>query len=359
MGRAGPAERTILAADEAVVMRQAGTSPPLFAVRHAQGVWLEDTSGRRYIDLHGNNCHHIGHRHPRVLAALTDQLERVAFVPRGLTAEPVARLGEALLQIWPGAAGRVFLVPGGSSAVELALLLARAHTGRWKTISFHDSYHGRSAGALSLSGRRRARVPRLGPLVPGCLHVPPFYPLPGEPRGPDGVEAAARRSLSAVSTVLREEGEIAAIIAETVRNGPFVPPDWYWPEIRRLCDAHEVLLVSDEIPTGLGKTGRMFNTEHFGVRPDMTVLGKALGGAVVPLAAVIASEQLDTTGDLALGYFTHERSPLLARVGLEVLKVIHDDGLVHRSEEQGRETLEWCGASCTGILRCSACEASA
>ena len=338
--RSGAAERAVLEADESVIMRQSGTSPPTMAVRWAEGVFIEDVSGRRYIDLHGNNCHHLGHRHPRILTALRSQLETVTFVPRGLTAEPVVRLGEALLRHWPGGDGRVFLVPGGSEAVELALLLARAHTGREKTISFYDSYHGRSAGALSLSGSRRGRSPRLGALLPGCLHVLPFYPLAGEPVGREGQERAAQRSLAAIDIAMREEGEIAAVIAETIRNGPFVPPPWYWPEVRRLCDSHGALLISDEIPTGLGKTGRLFNTEHFDVRPDMTILGKGLGGAVVPLAAVVASSALDTTGEMALGYYTHERNPLLARVGLEVLDIIRDDGLVARSAKLGASILD-------------------
>ena len=345
-GRSSPAERAILEADEAVIMRQSGTSPPTMAVRWAEGIHIEDASGRRYIDLHGNNCHHLGHRHPRILAALRDQLESVTFVPRGLTAEPVARLGRALLRRWPGGEGRVFLVPGGSEAIELAILLARAHTGRTKTISFHDSYHGRSVGALSISGSRRGRSARLGPLLPGCIHVPPFYPLVGDP--PDG-EAAATRSLAAIGTAMREEGEIAAVIAETVRNGAFLPPPWYWPEVRRLCDRHGTLLVSDEIPTGLGKTGYLFTTEHSGTRPDITVLGKALGGAIVPLAAVIASAALDTTAEMALGYYTHERSPLLARVGLAVLEIIQDDGLVARSAALGRSVLERVRALTAGL----------
>jgi 4-aminobutyrate aminotransferase len=172
-------------------------------------------------------------------------------------------------------------------------------------------------------------------LLPGALHVPPFYPLPDATGTAATFEGAAELSLNAISTALKHEGDIAALFAEPIRNGGLRPPDWYWPKVRALCDHHGVLLVADEIPTGLGKTGRWFATQHLELRPDITLVGKALGGAVVPVAAVIASEHLDTTGELNLGYFTYERSPVLARAALTVLDIIDHDQLVARSEALG------------------------
>jgi 4-aminobutyrate aminotransferase len=131
------------------------------------------------------------------------------------------------------------------------------------------------------------------------------------------------------------EPEIAALIGEPIRNGPYMPPEGYWSHVQRLCHRHGALLIFDDIPTGLGKTGRLFNCEHFKLVPDMTLLGKALGGAVVPLAAIIASSKLDTTADLNLGYFTHEKNALSAAAGLATLSVLVDNKLPERAESLG------------------------
>ena len=114
-----------------------------------------------------------------------------------------------------------------------------------------------------------------------------------------------------------------------------MPPDWYWPEVRKLCDEYGALLIFDEIPTGLGKTGKMFSSEHVGVRPDITVLGKALGGGVVPLGAVLLRSELDCSPELSLGHYTHEKNPFCARAALTTLRIIEDDGLVEHAAELG------------------------
>jgi 4-aminobutyrate aminotransferase len=324
-----------LRADVGSLLRQAGTNPPWLAIRSAKGAIVVDTAGKSYIDLFGNNCHHIGYAHPALLEALARQMQELPFVPRGFTNDQVVVAAERLSRLWPYGPCKITLVPGGSAAVEVALMLCRAHTGRYKTLSYYDAYHGRSAGALSLGGRPGDRSARLGPLLPGTLHVPPFYPIPNASGAAATFEGAAEFSLYAISTVLRHEGDIAALFAEPIRNGGLRPPKWYWPKVRALCDQYGVLLVADEIPTGLGKTGRWFATQHLELRPDITLVGKALGGAVVPVAAVIASEQLDTTADLNLGYFTYERSPVLARAASTVLDIIDRDQLVSRSETLG------------------------
>ncbi len=133
---------------------------------------------------------------------------------------------------------------------------------------------------------------------------------------------------------------VAALEAGPVRNGPFVPPPSYWPHVRELCDRHGTLLIFDEIPTGLGKTGVLFSGQHTGARSDVTVIGKALGGAAMPIAAVIVHQSLDTTGKLDLGYYTHERNPLCAAAGLATLDVIEEEALVTRAARIGARTLE-------------------
>ena len=177
------AAREWLDRDEAAYLRQSGSTPCITAIKRAEGVWIEDHAGKRYIDLHGNSVHHLGYGHPRLIEALTKQLHELPFTPRRFTDEPAVLLAETLLQHWPGGKGKVLLTTGGSSAIELAMKIARVATGRHKTISFYDSYHGSGFGALSVGGRERDRSPRLGPLLDGAMHVPPFYRRPSNTNG--------------------------------------------------------------------------------------------------------------------------------------------------------------------------------
>ncbi len=143
-----------------------------------------------------------------------------------------------------------------------------------------------------------------------------------------------------VRYVLEKEGDVAAVVAEPIRSNAYVPPPGFWAEVRAACDAHGALLVFDEVPNGLGKTGRFFAFEHFGAVPDIVVLGKALGGGILPLAAVIARRDLDVAGDLSVGHYTHEKNPLLARAGLTTLDILEQEGLVERASRLGAWALD-------------------
>ena len=332
------AARTWLDRDAAAYLRQSGSTPCITAIRRAEGAWLEDYAGKRYIDLHGNSVHHIGYGHPRLIAALTKQLQELPFTPRRFTDEPAVILAEMLTKHWPGGRGKVLLTTGGSDAIEVAMKIARVATGHYKTISFYDSYHGSGFGALSVGGRYNDRSPRLGPLLEGALHVPPYYRRGG---GDEPVDSRrwAEISLDAMRFTFEHERQFAAVIAEPIRSAPHIPPDWYWPEVRKLCDQHGALLIFDEIPTGLGKTGKFYSSEHVGARPDITVLGKALGGGVVPVAAVIARADLDCAPELALGHYTHEKNPFTARAALTTLEIIRDDNLTERAARLGERVL--------------------
>jgi 4-aminobutyrate aminotransferase len=332
----GAASRAWLERDASSFLRQAGSTPCITAIRRAEGVWIEDHEGKRYIDLHGNSVHHIGYGHPRLVEALTRQMKELPFTPRRFTDEPAVLLAEALGRKWPGGKAKVLLTTGGSDALEVALKIARVHTRRHKTVSFHDSYHGSGFGALSVGGRPNDRSPRLGPLLEGALHVPPFYRRPGTADG-EPVDAPhwAKASLDAMRQVFERERDIAAVVAEPIRATAHVPPDWYWPEVRDLCDRHGALLIFDEIPTGLGKTGRLFASEHVGAKPDITVLGKALGGGIVPIAAAVARADLDCASELALGHYTHEKNPVTARAALTTLAVIEEGNLAGRAAALG------------------------
>ncbi len=331
----GPEGRALLERDAAAFLHQDLSTPCLTTVAKAEGIWIEDHAGRRWMDFHGNSVHHIGYAHPRVIAAIKDQLDRLSFAPRRFTAEPAVALAEKLAAIAPGeGAKKVLFTTGGSDAIEVALKIARAATGRFKTLSFWDAFHGAGFGASSVGGEATFRSGPAGPLLPGAEHVAPFacYRCPYGHAGPEvcGIACAGM-----VEYALGREGDIAAVVAEPMRAVPYVAPPGFWTRVREACDRHGTLLIFDEIPTGLGKTGAMFASEHEGVAPDITVLGKALGGSVLPIAAVIADARLDVAGAWAIGHYTHEKNPVTARAALETIAVIEDEGLVERAAELG------------------------
>ena len=339
-----PAVRALVEADAHHFLHQALSSPCLSAVRRAQGLWLEDLAGRRYLDFHGNNVHHLGHGHPRLIAALKAQLDELPFAPRRFTNQPAVALARKLAAMAPGNLDKLVLAPGGSEAIEMALKLARAVTGRHKTISFWDSFHGAGFGAASVGGEALFRSGPVGPLLAGTEHVAPFacYRCPyGYPdrAGRPQLELCGMRCASFIRYVLEKEQDVAAVIAEPVRAVPYLPPPGFWAEVRQACDAYGALLIFDEIPSGLGKTGRMFVCEHFGVVPDILVLGKALGGGVLPVAALLTRPEFDVLRDHALGHYTHEKNPMLARAALTTLEIIEDEHLVENAARVGAYAL--------------------
>ncbi len=343
------AGRALLARDAAVFLHQSVSTPCLAPIARAEGLWIEDLAGRRYMDFHGNNVHHLGHGHPEVLAAVKRQLDELSFAPRRFaplrSVELAEQLSERFRQL-TGQSGRLLFTTGGSDAVEVALKLARAATGRFKTLSFWDSFHGAGFGASSLGGESLFRGGRLGPLLPGSEHVAPFgcyrcaYGHPVDAEGQPDVERCRLACAAMVRYVLEREGDVAAVVAEPARAVPYVPPPGYWQAVQEACRAHGTLLIFDEIPTGLGKTGRFFAAEHDGVKPDIVVLGKALGGGVLPLAACIARTDLNVAGEYALGHYTHEKNPVSAAAALATLAVIEREGLVGNAARVGALALE-------------------
>lgn len=336
--RIGAASRPLLDRDAGAFLHQSLSSPCVSTIARAEGIWIEDLDGRRYMDFHGNSVHHIGYGHPRLIAAIKAQLDDLSFAPRRFTNEPAVALAEKLAAIAPGDLGKVLFTTGGSDANEVALKLARAATGRFKTISFWDSFHGAGFGAASVGGEATFRSHIAGPLLAGAEHVAPFacYRCPYGHSGPD---VCALACANMVRFVLEREGDVAAVIAEPMRAVPYVPPPGFWAAVRQACNEYGALLIMDEIPTGLGKTGRMFAFEHDDVVPDIVTLGKALGGGILPIAAVIARRDLDVAGDFAIGHYTHEKNPVTARAALTTLEIIEDEGLVGKSAVLGKYAL--------------------
>ncbi len=338
--------RALLERDSRAFLHQSVSTPCLNGIRKAEGIWIEDMVGRRYMDFHGNNVHHVGYAHPRVLAAIRDQLDRLSFAPRRYACEPAVELAEKLAQLAPGRLLKVLFTTGGSDAVEVAIKLARAATGRFKTLSFWDAFHGAGLGASSVGGESLFRSGSIGPLLPGTEHVAPFgcyrcaFGHEVDQRGQPYLDRCKLACAAMVRYVLEREGDVAAIIAEPARAVPYLPPPGYWQAVRDACRAHGTLLIFDEIPTGLGKTGRWFSCQHDAVEPDILVLGKALGGGVLPIAAVIARAELDVGASYAFGHYTHEKNPVTSRAALETLRVIEDEGLVEQAARVGGKALE-------------------
>ncbi len=331
--------RDLLDRDARAFLHQSVSTPCLSAVRKAEGIFIEDMAGRRYMDFHGNNVHHIGYGHPRLKRAIAEQMDALPFAPRRFTCEPAVELAEKLGRITPGTLSKVLFTTGGSDAVEVAIKVARAATGRFKTLSFWDAFHGAGFGASSVGGEALFRGGPHGPLLPGAEHVPPFGSF-NCPYGGTSAQESGDACARMIAYVLAQEGDFAAFIAEPIRAVPYVPPAGFWQKVREACDRHGTLLIFDEIPTGLGKTGRMFSSEHDGVVPDIMVLGKGLGGGILPIAAAICRPELDVGGAWAFGHYTHEKNPVTARAALETIAIIEDENLVANTAAVGARALE-------------------
>lgn len=318
------ATRALLAEDSKYFLRQSLSTPCLNAIERCEGPYLIDVEGRRILDFHGNNVHQAGFANTFVIEAVKAQLDALSFCTRRYTNRAATDLAKKLTELAPGDLNKVLFAPGGAEAIGMAIKLARAATGRFKTISMWDAFHGASLDAISIGGEADFRRDA-GPLLPGAEHVPP--PDPGQCPFRCGRECSMQCA-DYIEYVLEKEGDVAAVIAETVRSTPYIPPKDYWKRVRAACDRHGALLILDEIPTCLGRTGWMFACEAYDVVPDMLVIGKGLGGGVMPLAALIAREHLDVAGDRAIGHYTHEKNPVACAAGLAAIRYIEEQGLL-------------------------------
>lgn len=330
------ATRALLEADAKYFLHQSLSTPCFNSLVACDGIWLEDAQGRRIMDFHGNNVHQVGYRHPRVIDAIKRQLDTLPFSPRRFTNAAAIDLARKLTDLAPEPLGKVLFAPGGALAIGMALKLARVATGRHKTLSLWDSFHGASLDAISIGGEAVFRKD-IGPLMPGAEHAPPCDP--SRCRFGCGGSCNARCA-EYIEYVLAKEEDIAAVIIETIRSTDVqVPPPEYYRIIRRACDRHGALLILDEVPIGLGRTGTMFAFEHYDVVPDMVVLGKGLGGGVFPMAALVARADLDVAAGRALGHYTHEKSSVGCAAALATLEVIEDEGLLEKSRALGAAAL--------------------
>ncbi len=330
--------RALLDEDARYFLKQSLSTPCLNTMGRCEGIYVEDLQGRRYMDFHGNNVHQVGFGNPHVLDAVKKQLDELPFCTRRYTNHVAVDLARKLVELAPGDLNKVLFCPGGTEAIGIALKLARMATGRHKTISMWDAFHGASLDAISIGGEAIFRQD-VGPLLPGTEHAPP----PDEYRCVFGCTQRGGCDMTCagyVEYMLEKEGDIAAVIAEPIRSTPYIPKPEYWQRIRKACDRHGALLIFDEIPHALGRTGRMFTFENFDVVPDMVVIGKGLGGGVVPMAALIVKGALDVAGERALGHYTHEKSPVGCAAALATIDYIETHHLAQHARQLGAYALE-------------------
>jgi 4-aminobutyrate aminotransferase-like enzyme len=333
----GPESRKWFEADQKYFLHQSLSSPVLNVLTRASGASIQDLDGRTYLDMHGNGVHNAGFNNPDIIEAVKAALdEGMTFCPRRYTNIPSVRLARKLAEITPDGLSRSLFCPGGSEAVEMALMLARLVTGHYKTISFWDSFHGAGFGSASVGGEEHF-TGRLGPMIPGAFRVefPNYYRNPWGFQHQEEVDAECLRQME---LILQREPEMAAIIGEPVSATPVIPSKQYWEGVKSLCEKYGALLIFDEIIEGFGRTGKLFACEHF-VTPDILVLGKSLGGGLVPFAGIVTRDEYNIGRDRSVGHYTHEKNALCAVAALAEIDYIENHGLCQHAAELGDYTI--------------------
>lgn len=327
-----PLTRQILKDDARYFLHQSMSSPCLDVLDYCKGSGMKTLSGRYLLDFHGNNVHQLGYGNDYVIEQITKQMNSLSFSPRRYTNQPAVELAKKLASLLPDDLNRSLFAPGGTSAIGMALKLARVVTGKHKVVSLWDSFHGASLDAISVGGEAVFKQ-HMGPMMPSVICIPP----PTTYRGIFGhTESEQLKYANYMEYVIEKEGDIGAFLAETIRNTDVqIPSMAYWQSVREICTKHGVLLILDEIPVALGRTGKMFAFENFGIEPDILCLGKGLGGGIIPFAAMIARDSYNVAGDVSLGHYTHEKSPLGSVAALATINYIENNNLLQKVADDG------------------------
>ncbi len=316
---------------------QSATSP--IPMTRAEGVYFWDADGKRYLDFSSQLMNlNIGHQHPKVVKAIQEQAGKLCYAHPSMATEPRGLLGKKIAEVAPGNLTKTFFCLGGAEANENAIKMARFFTGRDKILARYRSYHGATLGALALTGDYR-RLPA-EPTIPGVVHFldPYCYRCPfGWTR-----ETCHRECIQHVEEILGYEGpdRVAAIFMEGVTgtNGLIVPPDDYWPRVREICDKHGILLISDEVMSGWGRTGKWFAVDHWGVVPDMITTAKGITSGYVPLGAVIVTDRIAEHFEDRMLWcgLTYSGHPLACAAGVATLEVYEEDRLIENAARVGQ-----------------------
>jgi taurine--2-oxoglutarate transaminase len=313
-------------------------------VTRAKGIYFWDADGKRYLDFNSMlMCVNIGHGDQRIIDAIAEQGRQLPYVAPSMTSKPRAVLGKMLTEITPGDLNRFFFTLGGAEANENAIKIARAYTGKHKIFARYRSYHGATAGAMSLTGdpRRLAWEPNL---MTGVVHfLDPFrYRSTFHRLNPDISEDEFTQDyLNHLEEMIIYEGPetIAAIILETVTgtNGILIPPDGYLQGVRALCDKYQILFICDEVMSGFGRTGKWFAVDHWNVVPDIMTMAKGLTSAYLPLGAVAMREEIADYFDERVFYggLTYNSHPVSMAAAIATIKVMQEDKIVENADKMG------------------------
>jgi taurine--2-oxoglutarate transaminase len=318
--------------------KQGGLNP--INAERAEGSYIYDRDGKRYLDFSSQLMNvNIGHGHPKVKAAVLKQMDELSYVFPGAATEVRGKLGKKLAELAPGNLTKTFFTLGGAEAIENAIKLARAYTGRHKIVSLYRSYHGATYGAMSAGGDPR----KFGmdfQQVPNHIHVenPYFYRCPW---GTDSIEECGEKGAEAMERMIQFENpsSVAAIImeGENGSSGCIKYPPNYWKLVRAICDKYGILLIDDEVMSGFGRTGKMFAVEHHGVVPDMMCMAKGLTAGYLPLGGLIVTDAIaekynDAPLPLGLTYSGH---PVCLAAALATVEIYEEDNLVQKAAEMG------------------------
>jgi taurine---2-oxoglutarate transaminase len=308
-------------------------------ITRAQGVYFWDANEKRYLDFASQLVNtNVGHQHPKVVKAIQDQAAVLTFVSPGAATEPRGLLGKKLSEITSGDLKKTFFTLGGAEANENAIKIARQFTGRHKILARYRSYHGATHGAISLTGDYR-RLPA-EPGISGVVHFLDPYCY----RCPFGwtKDTCHRECISHVEEVIQHEGpdQIAAIILEGVTgtNGLIIPPDEYWPRMREICDKYGILLISDEVMSGWGRTGEWFAVDNWKVTPDIITTAKGITSGYVPLGAVIVRKHIADYFDshmLSAG-LTYNGHALACAAALATIEAYEEEKIFDNAKTVGK-----------------------
>ena len=307
-------------------------------VAGAEGRYFWDYEGKRYLDFASQLVNvSIGHGHPKVIAAIKEQAERLCTIGPPMATEPRSQLGRMLAEVTPGNLKMSFFTNGGAEANENAIKLARWYTGRHKVIARYRSYHGATAGAITLTGDPRRWHAEPG--IPGVVRMldPYTYRCPAGHPDPCPVCTGGPH----LEEILQYEGPhtVAAVILETVvgTNGVIVPPDGYLQSIRETCDRHGILLICDEVMAGFGRTGKWFACENWDVVPDILTMAKGINSGYVPLGAMTVSEPIGEwlRDKFLAGGLTYSGHPLACAAAVASIEAFREEGIVENAAEQG------------------------
>lgn len=321
----GPKSKAAMTRKEKYVTNGLRVALPI-ALARAEGPFVQDVDGNVYVDLGtGIGVHNAGHRPASVVKAAKDQLDRLTHICYMVsTYAPYTDLAERMAEICPPGLTKSIFLNSGSEAVENAIKVARAATGKPYIVSFKSAFHGRTLMGISLTAKDKPYKEGFGPFVREILHVDYAYPY----RDPDGRPPAdcARTRVEEIEAAITRpdvEGQVGALIAEPVQGegGMIVPPKEFFPLLRRLCDDHGIVLIDDEVQSGMGRTGAMWAIENWKTTPDLLVSGKAVGGGL-PFGGVTGKPQfMDAPGPGALGG-TFGGNPVVCAAALEAIDVI-------------------------------------